>query len=159
MVVLLGPLVDVLEDVIEAAWLLVRPQQECGLGLQSDSGDDPVRAEPDPGSVEQVRVVTGGHLGHGAVGEHQLEPEHLRGQGPRAAAGPVGARLQCAGEGLGADAAQVRQRQPTGGELLAQRRQVDAGLRRDDPGRRVRGPDGSEALGAQLHTRRDRRRR
>jgi hypothetical protein len=109
-------------------------QGEGGDTTESDLGDHAQRAEADARGAEDLGVDHLGTAQGRAVGEHEYELDHLRGDVAQASAGPVRRRGDRAGDALDVDVPEVLQRQPVLGQARIQLTDCDSPLHAHQPG-------------------------
>ena len=149
--VLVGPdqLVEVGQRPVPAHRRLDRLQGEQRLDAQRHRGQDPESAEPEPGDLEDVRVLLGVRTEQVAVTGDQLQAGHLGAEGGLVTAGAVGPGGDRAGEGLLLDVAEVVQGQVEARESPVQLVQRGAGECGDCHRVVVHTDDAAQAVGAE----------
>ncbi len=121
-------LLEALERLLQRSGGVEAAQAEGGHAAQRHLGDHAERAEPHTRGAQQLGIVLRGAVQRGAVGEHQRERRHLRGDVAQARAGAVRGGRDRAGDALRVDVAEVLERQADRGEARVERVDRDAPL-------------------------------
>ena len=104
-------LLEALERLLQRSGGVDAAQAEGGHAAQRHLRDHAERAQPHARSAQQLGILLFGAVQRGAVGEHQRERRHLRGDVAQARAGAVRGGGDRTGDALHIDVAEVLERQ------------------------------------------------